>query len=223
MGYFITFLEGIITFISPCMLPMLPIYVSYFSGGGKPGEEPEKALINAIGFVLGFTMVFVTLGAFAGALGYFLRQYETLLHIITGGIVILFGLNYLGIIKIPFLHRTFSKDNGSVKGFFSAFVFGVVFSVGWTPCVSVFLASALMMASQQGSVIQGVFLLLCYSLGLGLPFILSALLIEKLKNAFAFLKEHYRPVNMVSGVLLIVIGIMMMTGFMERFLSLLAV
>lgn len=224
MQYFILFLEGIITFISPCLLPMLPIYVSYFAANDAKSikQEKSKALINALGFVAGFTLVFILLGAFAGTVGKLLRDYSTIFNIATGLIVIIFGLNFLGVLKIGFLNQT---HNGNAKtknlGFFSAMLFGIVFSIGWTPCVGAFLASALLLASQQGSVVQGILMLLTFSLGLGIPFVVSAVLIDKLKATFDFIKKNYKIINMISGGLLVVIGILMMTGTMGYFLSLL--
>ena len=217
MQYIISFLEGIITFISPCLLPLLPVYISYFAGG-EPGKS--KTARNALGFILGFTAVFVALGALAGLLGGFLRRYQTAVNVVTGAVVLLIGLSYLGVLRIPFLsgNRMEGKER---SGFFSSVLFGAVFSIGWTPCVGAFLGSALMLASQQGSAIRGVLMLLCYSLGLGVPFLLSAVLIERLKSAFTFIKRHYKTVNMVCGLFLIAIGILMMTGLMGRFLALL--
>ncbi len=218
MQYILLFLEGIITFISPCLLPMLPIYVSYFAGG----TASRKALKNAMGFVLGFTLVFMALGAFAGSIGMVLQRYSVAVNLITGLVVVVFGLNYLGVLNIPFLNRTF-KGEAKVKnlGFVSSILFGIVFSVGWTPCVGAFLGSALMLASQQNSVMQGMLMLLVFSLGLGIPFVVSAVLIDKLKGAFQFIKENYRIINIISGGLLVLTGILMMTGLMGYFLSLL--
>jgi cytochrome c-type biogenesis protein len=217
--YFVSFLEGIITFISPCLLPLLPVYISYFTGAS--GNGTRYALRGALGFILGFTFVFVPLGAFAGLLGGLLNRYQTAVNIITGSIVVLFGLNYLGILKIGFLNKIYARGKGSVTGFFSAVLFGIIFSIGWTPCVGVFLGSALMLASQQGSALRGILALLCYSLGLGVPFLLSALLIDKLKTASDWIKKHYNVINNVSGIFLIVIGILMVTGMMGRFISIL--
>ena len=220
MEYFVSFLEGVITFISPCLLPMLPIYISYFAGGGE--RSVGKTLKGALGFVLGFTAVFVAMGALAGTIGGFLSRYQTLVNILCGAVVILFGLSYLGILKINlFRGRGHDLDTDDL-GFFSAFLFGVVFSVGWTPCVGAFLGSALMLASQQGSMVQGVLMLLCYSAGLGVPFLLSAVLIDQLKGAFNWLKSHYHIINKVCGVLLIVVGIAMATGTLGRLLNLLS-
>lgn len=217
MQYFITFLEGIITFISPCLLPMLPVYISYFAGGNE--RKTAKTLKNALGFVLGFTVVFIAMGALAGTLGNFLREYQTALNIVTGLIVTFFGLNFLGIFKF----RLFKGINTSIStqnmGFFSSVLFGIVFSVGWTPCVGAFLGSALMLASQQGHVLEGVLMLLIYSLGLGIPFVVSAILIDKLKSAFNFIKSHYNIINIICGLLLVFVGILMMTGLLGKFLT----
>lgn len=216
MLYLISFLEGIITFISPCMLPMLPIYISYFAGSEK---ESGKTLVNAIGFVVGFTAMFVLLGAFAGTLGGFLQRYANVLNIITGLIVVIFGLNFIGVFKLNIFRGTKGFKTGNDLGFFSALLMGVIFSVGWTPCVGAFLGSALMMASQQGNTFLGILMLLAYSLGLGIPFVISALLIDKLKSTFNFIKKHYGIINIVCGVFLVIIGILMMTGLLSRYLA----
>ena len=145
MQYFISFLEGIITFISPCLLPMLPVYVSYFAGGENNRKRTFK---SALGFVLGFTIIFVCMGAFAGGLGRFLKKSQSILNIVCGLVVIIFGLNFMGVLKISFLNTT-KKWNAQVEGngFFRSVLFGMVFSIGWTPCVGTFLGSALLMAS----------------------------------------------------------------------------
>jgi cytochrome c-type biogenesis protein len=222
MRYVLLFLEGIITFVSPCLLPMLPIYVSYFAGGGNRDKGRAGTLKNALGFVLGFTLVFVALGAFAGSLGRLLREQSAALNLVTGLIVVLFGLNYLGVLSIPFLNRTAGRGaNVRELGFFSSALFGLVFAIGWTPCVGAFLGSALMLASQEGSALRGMLMLLTFSLGLGIPFVISAALIGRLKAVFDFIKRNYKTVNIVSGSLLVAVGLLMMTGLMGRFLSLL--
>ena len=220
MQYFISFLEGIVTFISPCLLPMLPIYVTYFAGGGE--RSGRKTFCNACGFVLGFTLVFTAMGALAGTLGSFLSTHQTALNLVSGAIVVLFGLHYLGVLKIN-LFRC-SERNMEVRdlGFLSAFLFGVVFSLGWTPCVGAFLGSALLLASQQGHVLEGMLMLLVYSLGLGIPFLLSAVLIDQLKSAFNWIKQHYQVINTVCGCLLIAVGLLMASGLLGRFLSVLS-
>ena len=219
MSYVIAFLEGIITFISPCLLPLLPIYISYFAGGGE--RSTGKTLKGALGFVTGFTVVFVILGALAGTVGSFLREYQTAVNILSGLIVIFFGLNFLGVFKLNLFRgssRSVKTDN---MGFFSAMVFGVIFSIGWTPCVGAFLGSALMLASQQGHVVEGMLMLLVYSLGLGIPFVLSAVLIDYLKSAFNWIKKNYQIINLVSGGFLVFVGILMATGTMGWLLGLL--
>ena len=220
MQYIISFLEGIITFISPCLLPMLPIYISYFAGGGE--RSVGKTLKGALGFVTGFTAIFVALGALAGTVGSFLREYQTAVNILSGLVVIFFGLNFLGVFHLNLFRGSRRSMNTDNMGFFSALLFGVIFSVGWTPCVGAFLGSALMLASQQGHVAEGMLMLLAYSLGLGIPFILSAVLIDYLKSAFNWIKKHYGVINAVSGSLLVLIGILMATGTFERLLGLLS-
>ena len=216
----IAFLEGIITFISPCLLPMLPIYISYFAGGGE--RSTAKTLKGALGFVVGFTMVFVSLGALAGTVGSFLREYSVAVNIVSGLIVIFFGLNFLGVFNINLFRGGQHSLNTSNMGFFPAMIFGIVFSVGWTPCVGAFLGSALMLASQRAHIVEGMLMLLAYSLGLGIPFILSAVLIDYLKTAFNWIKKNYKIINTVSGLLLVLIGILMATGTLGRLLSLLS-
>lgn len=220
MTYLISFLEGIITFLSPCLLPMLPIYLSYFAGGGI--RSTGKTLRNALGFILGFTVVFMAMGALAGTVGSFLKAHQTAVNIVSGLIVIAFGLSFLGVFRLSFFQGSRFRVQSEQMDFFSALVFGVVFSLGWTPCVGAFLGSALALASQQGHVLTGMGMLLAYSLGLGVPFLLSALLIDKLKSAFDWVKAHYQIINTVSGGLLILIGVLMATGTLGRLLALLS-
>ena len=220
MQYFISFLEGIITFISPCLLPMLPIYISYFSGSGE--RSTKTTLKNAIGFVLGFSFIFIAMGAFAGTIGSFLKEYQTAVNIVSGVFVIFFGLNFLGILKLNIFKGMSQNVTTDNLTFLSSFLFGIIFSVGWTPCVGAFLGSALMLASQQGQVMTGVLMLLCYSLGLGIPFIFSAVLIDSLKTTFQFIKSHYRIINTISGIFLILVGVMMATGTLGKLLTLLS-
>lgn len=219
MQYVIVFLEGIITFISPCLLPLLPVYISYFAGGGE--RTLGKTLKGALGFVAGFTVVFISLGALAGTVGSILREYQTAVNIVSGLVVIAFGLNFLGVFKLGLFRGGHRSVNTGKIGFFSAFLFGVVFSVGWTPCVGAFLGSALMLASQQAHAVEGMLMLLAYSLGLGIPFVLSAMLIDYLKSVFNWIKKNYKIINAVSGILLILMGVLMATGTMGRLLGLL--
>lgn len=221
MTYFIAFLEGIITFISPCILPMLPLYISYFANGEN---NKRKTVVNALGFILGFTIIFVLLGAFAGVLGGLLKQYETAVNIVTGGFVVILGLNFTGLIRVGFLNDT-RKLQVTIQNihFVTSVLFGMIFAIGYTPCVGAFLGSALMMASQQGTMAEGVLMLVIYSAGLGIPFFMSALLIDRLKATFQVIKGHYRVINLVSGIFLIVLGILMMTGTFGYFMAMLSV
>lgn len=213
-------MEGIITFISPCLLPMLPIYISYFAGGGE--RSTGKTLRGALGFVTGFTVVFVLMGALAGTVGSFLKSHQTAVNIVSGLIVVFFGLNFLGVFKLNIFKGSSRSVNTADMGFFSAALFGVVFSIGWTPCVGAFLGSALMLASQQGHVAEGMAMLLAYSLGLGIPFVVSAVLIDYLKSVFDWIKRHYDVINKICGAFLILVGVLMATGTMGRLLNLLS-
>ena len=220
MQYLIVFLEGIITFISPCLLPMLPIYVSYFAG--SEAQDTQKTLLHAFGFVLGFTLVFMALGALAGTLGSFLTAYQNVVNLVCGLIVIFFGLHFLGVFQLNLFRGSRKAIRTRNLGFFSAMVLGFIFSLGWTPCVGAFLGSALMLASQQGHVLSGMLMLLIYSLGLGLPFLISAVLIDRLKSAFDWIKSHYAIIQLFSGSFLILVGVLMATGLLGRLLTLLS-
>ena len=199
---------------------MLPIYISYFAGGGE--RTTKKTLTAAAGFVLGFTVVFMAMGALAGTVGSFLTRYQTAVNVVCGLIVVVFGLNYMGVFRLSLFRGSRCSMNTTDLGFFSAVLFGTIFSIGWTPCVGAFLGSALMLASQQGHVLEGMLMLLAYSLGLGIPFLLSAVLIDKLKTAFDWIKRHYSILNVVCGGLLILIGVLMATGLLGHFLALLS-
>ena len=220
MQYLIAFLEGIVTFVSPCLLPMIPLYVTYFAAGE---EAPTRTVLkNALGFVLGFTLVFVAMGALASSVGALLVAYQDAVNVVCGAVVVFFGLYFLGVVKLSFLRGADASVAGRQLGFFSSVAFGVVFSVGWTPCVGAFLGSALMLASTQGSVAAGVAMLLCYSAGLGLPFVLAAVLIDKLKGAFDAIKRHYDVITKACGWFLVAVGILMATGLLGNLLSVLS-
>ena len=215
MIYFLTFLEGIISFISPCMLPLLPVYISYFAAGD--GAKRKTALRVAF-FVMGFTAVFTLLGVFAGLAGTLRDKYETAVNVVTGLVVVVLGLSYLEIVRIPFFKGFTGVKCGATA--LSAFVFGVVFSVSLSPCVGAFLGSALMLAAGTGGAVKGAVMLLCYSLGLGIPLAISAFVLDRLKNVFGFIKKNYKVINTVCGVFLVVIGICMCFGLMSKLLIL---
>lgn len=219
MQYFIVFLEGIITFVSPCLLPMLPVYISYFAGSEN---NRKRTFCNALAFIAGFTVVFLVLGAFMGTVGAALQRYKTAVNLVTGGIVVIFGLNFSGILKIGFLNKTKKLDvQIKPESIVSAFLFGMIFSIGWTPCLGAFLGSALMLASERGTMAEGLLMLLLYSMGLGIPFLASALLLDRLKETFQFIKRNYLWINRICGIFLIVVGISMMTGLFGRLLAVL--
>ena len=207
MDFLIIFIEGIVSFLSPCVLPMLPMYVSYFAGQDK---DLRRTVINSLGFVSGFTIVFVLLGIFASTLGKLITTNIRYLNIIFGIIIILFGMHYIGILNIKILNKSKGiQKNKDKLSFFSAIIFGMLFSVCWTPCVGVFLSSALMMSATSQNVLKGGLMLFIYSIGLGIPFILTSIFLEKLKNTFNHIKKHYNVINKIAGIILIFSGIML--------------
>ena len=221
MDFAVTFLEGIIAFISPCVLPMLPVYITYLTGGRGENEKENKkpSLSRAFGFVLGLTAVFCLLGIFAGAVGAFLNKYQKWVNIASGAVVVFFGLSYLGVFRLDFLKGM--KKKTAVNSFFTAFLFGAVYAVSLSPCTGVFLGSALMLAASSGTALRGGLLLLVYSLGMGVPFLLSALLIDTLKGVFTAIKKRYNIINKVCGVFLIIVGVLMACGVFTRLMHLL--
>ena len=208
MDYILTFLEGIASFISPCLLPMVPIYISYFIG---EDNNNKKAILNSVGFVLGFTTVFLILSIFASSLGTVLSNNIRYIKIFFGIVIILFGLNYMGVLNIGFLNKSKVKNIDTKNfNFFKAVLFGILFSISWTPCIGTFLSSALLLIAKGQDIFKGIVMMLIYSIGLGIPFIISAILIEKLKKVFDFIKKHYDVIKKISGVILIIAGIYMM-------------
>ena len=155
-------------------------------------------------------------------MGSFLTRWQTAVNIVCGLVVVVFGLDFLGVLRLDLFRGQRRAAQTGDLNFFSSFLFGVVFSVGWTPCVGAFLGSALMLASQQGHAVEGMLMLLCYSLGLGVPFLFSAVLIDRLKTTFDWIKRHYGVINRVCGCLLVVIGLLMATGLLGRLLTLLS-
>ncbi len=217
MDYFISFLEGIVTFVSPCLLPMIPVYAAFFAGQDSGGKKYQTAR-NALGFVLGFTAAFVLMGAFAGTVGAALHRYSHTVEIVSGIVMALFGLFFLGVLQPGFFSRSRQISyRPKTLGFFRCMLFGFLFSIGWTPCVGAFLGSALLLAASRGSSTKGIAMLLCYSAGLGVPFFLSAVFIGRLKRSFDFIRRHSRAVSAVSGGLLIAAGLMTAFGVFGTF------
>ena len=205
MQYIITFIEGVASFVSPCVLPVIPIYISYFATDNK---SSKKALINALGFVSGFSIIFILLGVFAGTFGKFIHEYVDYFNIIFGIFLIVIGLNYMGFLFIKLFNKTNGKSLEKKNlNFITSCFFGMIFSLTWTPCVGAFLSSALILASTTGSVLKGAILLLLYSLGLAIPFIITTIFLEKMKKTFDFIKKHYNIINKISGSILLIFGI----------------
>ena len=217
MTYFITFLEGLLSFISPCMLPLLPVYLSFFAGSA---DKKEPKLLRTVAFVLGFTLSFIVFGLVLSALGILLASYKTVVNIVCGVIMVFFGLTVAEIIRLPFLSGRASRVQ--VAGVFSAFVFGLVYPINLMPCIGAFLGSALALAASSGSMLQGALLLTVYSMGLGIPFILSALLMSHLTDLFTKIKSHYGIIKKISGGILILVGILTAFGLIEKLMSLFA-
>ena len=172
MEYLFTFIEGVASFISPCLLPMIPIYISYFAG--RDEKKTSKAFINSCGFVLGFTTIFIVLAIFASKVGAILSENIKYIKIIFGVVIIILGLNYMEIFNIKFLNKTnIKKIDNKDFNFIKSFSFGFLFSISWTPCIGTFLSSALLMVAKQQEILKGILLMIIYSIGLGIPFIIS--------------------------------------------------
>lgn len=202
------FLEGILAFISPCMLPMLPVYLMYLAAETENGRR--ASVINTIGFVCGFTLVFMALGASATALGSMLNEHRVLLQRASGVVIMLFGLHFLGVFKIGFLDIEKKFELKTKKaGFPGAILFGAAFSLGWTPCLGPFLGSALVLAGNGKTVMQGVFYLFVFSMGLGIPYILAALFFTNIKGVFQWLKKHGQRIKVISGAILVLAGLLL--------------
>ncbi|MCR4435388.1 MAG: cytochrome c biogenesis CcdA family protein [Clostridiales bacterium] len=221
VSYILSFTEGVLTFISPCILPVLPVYFFYLAGlsyGEKGGgDNPPKItghrlFINSIAFVLGFTAVFVILGATATSLGFFLKSHLDVFRKVSGVLMVVFGLSFMGIFKLGFLNlgKRIHYEFRELK-FFNSIVFGMVFGFAWTPCLTAFLGSVLLMAGSSETVFEGMKLLLVYSAGLGLPFILTSLVFEKIRNTLGQVPKYGRIINMISGIVLILAGILVYT------------
>ena len=217
MQHLLLAVEGVLTFISPCLLPMLPIYLAYLTGQTEEDTRPQqqKLLLQAILFVLGFTLVFVAMSLFVTTIGRFVLVNRTLIHILAGSFMILMGLDYL--LGNPVMSRLNVGSRTSLRPM-NAFAFGMVFSISWTPCVGTFLASALSYAATSSSYLESITLLLSFSFGLGLPFVLSALLIQEMQAVINWIKAHYRLIRIISGVLLIAMGVSSMFGWLEALL-----
>lgn len=214
------FLAGIVSFLSPCVLPLVPGYLSYISGisseemrEGADAATQRRVLINALGFILGFSLVFIALGATATFIGTFLTEKLPLLSKIAGVVIVIFGLHTMGIFKIKALYME-KRFQVAAKpaGFIGSVLVGLAFAFGWTPCIGPILAAILTYAAQQETLGQGIGLLVSYSLGLGVPFFLTAMAINAFFRMFDKLKRHMRVIEIVSGLLLIMVGVLIYTN-----------
>ena len=202
------FLEGLLAFISPCMLPMLPVYIMYLAAETENGKR--ASVLNTIGFVCGFTLIFMAMGASATALGSMLNEHRLLLQRLSGVVITIFGLHFLGIFTIGFLDVEKKLDLKIKKrGFLGAILFGAAFSLGWTPCLGPFLGSALIMAGNTATVLQGTMLLFVFSMGLGIPYILASIFFTNIKGIFQWLRRNAKVIKNISGVILVIAGLMM--------------
>jgi cytochrome c-type biogenesis protein len=213
----IAFIAGVVSFLSPCVLPLVPGYISMLSGAtieelksGASAALMARILRNSLAFIVGFSIVFIALGASATWVGKFLLARRIILNIIAGIVVIIFGLHLTGLVKIPFLYREAKLDTGAPRrGLSGAFVLGFAFAFGWTPCIGPILTAILALAAQRETVFQGMFLLAIYSAGLAIPFLLTSLGLSQFLKVYAGFRKHIQMVEVASGVLLIVLGVLM--------------
>lgn len=219
-----TFFAGLLSFFSPCVLSLVPAYLSFISGVSvEEIREPQRRDIvlrtvwYALAFVSGFSAVFVVLGATATALGQFLLSRMRLLMRIAGLVVVIFGLHTMGVFRIPFLdyERRF-RAKSRPTGLLGAFLVGMAFAFGWSPCVGPILGAILAYAATEETLIQGIWLLAWYAMGLGIPFLASALAINSFFSLFSWIRRRFRTVEFISGALLILFGLLIFTGNLEQ-------
>jgi cytochrome c-type biogenesis protein len=218
----IALIAGIFSFLSPCVLPIVPPYLAYMSGVSvtdmtdKKGAQ-RRAIVAALFFVMGLSTVFLLLGFTASAFGAFFLQYQELFAQISGVVIVIFGLHFIGVFRIPFLDREARIDAGDQGGSsFGAYVLGLAFAFGWTPCIGPQLGAILSLAASEGSVVRGTMLLGVYAIGLGLPFLLAAIFISRAMGIMNRLKRHMVLIERIMGGLLIVVGLALLFGGMAR-------
>lgn len=211
---------GVLTFLSPCVLPLIPGYVAFMTGmttAEISGEERRLGaiLVPSLLFVSGFTIVFVALGATASVIGSFLAENDAIFRFVAGAIILLLGFFMLGVVKVPWLYGEARFEMNKVRRFGSlaALVMGMAFAFGWSPCVGPILGSILMMAANSAEAGRGALLLAVYSLGLGVPFVAVALMLGKIKPLLNWLNRHALIINRIAGVVLMVLGVLILTGW----------
>jgi len=214
---------GGLSFLSPCVLPIVPPYLAYMGGISmaeftSEGRAKRKAILPAVFFVLGLSTVFLILGFTASAFGMFFLRHQEIFVQVAGVVVIVFGLHFLGVFRIPFLMREARIDAGDRGGSaFGAYVLGLAFAFGWTPCIGPILGAILSMAASEGDVTRGTLLLGTYALGLGLPFLLAAVFVQRSLGLMNRLKRHMRLIERVMGLLLLAVGLALVTGAFTAF------
>lgn len=212
----IAFLAGVVSFLSPCVLPLVPGYISMLSGAsmeelkaGGGATLVNRIFRNSVAFVIGFSIVFITLGASATAVGNFLVAKRTIFNVVAGIVIIVFGLHLTGLVRIPLLYRDARMNTAAPRrGLTGSFLLGFAFAFGWTPCIGPILAGILAVAATRDTVIQGMFLLGIYSAGLAIPFLLTSLGLSQFLKFYGKFRRHLHAVEVASGVLLIFLGVL---------------
>lgn len=223
LSIYIAFTAGILTFFSPCVFPLIPVYLASIGAWAFPGESsPEgntsrgRTLLVAFSFILGFTLIFVVMGASIGFLGRLFLEHQQVLYRSGGLLIILLGLSQLGFLKVPFLERTWkvSGDRGKTTGVTGAFLLGAVFSIGWSPCVGPVLAGILLLSLTAPSPFTAAGFLFVYSMGMAVPFLIIALLLEGITGRLKKLNRYLPFFNRASGLLLLIIGGLLVSGWL---------
>ena len=212
---------GVLSFLSPCVLPIVPPYLAYISGVSLPdlqGKGPNRALLPALFFVMGLSTVFLLMGLAAASFGAVFLQYQDILGKISGAVVLIFGLHFLGLFRIPLLNRDVRLNAGDRGGSaFGAYVLGLAFAFGWTPCIGPQLGAILSLAAQEGSVQRGTLLLALYAIGLGVQFLLAALFVQRAIGWMGRLRPYMRLIERLMGLLLVLVGLALLTGAFSIF------
>jgi len=224
VSYAVAFAAGFLSYLSPCLLPLIPSFIAYISGvsfsdlkdpSGSKGETRRKTIVHSLLFILGFSIVFILLGLTATVVGKALWQYQKAIRIVGGVLIVLFGLSLMGILKFDFLLKE-RRFNVRAKGasYVGSFLVGVTFAAAWTPCAGPILGSILVLAGTKADAVQGAILLAVYSAGIAVPFFLTGLLVNSFLENFNRFKKVLNVVNMVGGIFLVVVGILVMTNYL---------
>ncbi len=220
LNLLVAFGAGVLSFVSPCVLPLVPVYLGYLSGtvAGDESANRAKTVTHAFAFVVGFSLIFVALGASVGLVGYVLLRYLPVIVKAGGVVLVILGLHLIGLVKIPFLYVEKRLEIGRQSGgtYWTSFLVGMVFAFGWSPCVGPILSGILLLASASQTVGRGALLLAAYSLGLGLPFLITAFALSLVSRWLSKLNRYMNVVSIVAGVFLVAMGVLLFTGWFER-------